>query len=839
MNKIKSGFEIFRKKAYEEFKSNMPVYIGIIFAVFSLFYCIKYIVCGSMDDINIYVGYKIGLGLSGIPDFAKSQGRIFSYITAPVGAVPFLFDSWVWYKFTSFLGLLFSAAMLCMLLYRHVNKESALLAVLLFFSLAQLDGQHNVLICYIFTHQINIGFAILAVERYLTWIKTKKKYAMATCCFAWLFASMLYECYLLTFGIFVLICIFYHIKDKHFEFKAALMDILAPLICVVSFAVTYFGYRAIHPSRNAGAVIDNNIDILQTIKTMLILSFGKFPGFTSYCTLQGISLSEFVNNIDLLILLNSFLVTISFGVLVYRQKSEMIVKSTAITILISFVMICIPNSVHALTPKYKGWVEAGTYSYVSSIPSFYIISGMLAIILLFVFQHVKFRKTLLAVFSPVIFVLVLATGVSNNIIAGYFLDRQSDYENLERIIMSDYLNDVVEDNSQIYCDNFIQPYDKGIIELYISSFTGKTVNFVNSEEDIDFSRPVYILHFSSNCNAAVIGKSDEFLSSSEICLILNEKDTISSMSFASNSFEFDAEWKGSGEKVSFNTDYAYLNIPEHDGSEIYLVCDSVIVTECDVYSEKIVENSVHDKLMFSMGTGFSGRETNGATVWNWCGYNGSMTVNNYSADALFTAITFGYGLGSENGELYMNLGNDEIVLTGANGNVTMPVVLPRGKTTINFKYVGDKLNSDSDPRDLCFRIFDIGTIDISNMEFSSLCEGTYYTEQRDPTSFRWNWSDNHSRINIINFCDEAYDIVVDTDIGITESGLFTVTQNAHNIYSCQTYDFMPVKLEIELGPGKNNIEFSTTSNQLHFEGDSRNMYFRFINPKIYSAKQGG
>lgn len=837
MNKIVSDLDIFRKKVYEEFKSNLPIYIGIIFAIFSLFYCIKYIVCGSMDDINIYAGYKMGLGLSGTSDFAASQGRVFSYITAPVGAIPFLFDNWVWYKFTSFFGILFSAAMLCILLYRHVSKESAMLAVLLFFSFAQLDGQHNVLVCYVFAHQIDIGLSILAVERYLTWVKTKKKFAMAVCCFAWLFAAMLYECYLLTFGIFVLISIFYHIKDKHFEFKAALMDILAPLICVVCFIVTYFGYRAIHPSRNAGAVIDSNINILQILKTMFVLSFGKFPGYTSYRTLRGISLNEIVGNIDFITILNALLVTIAFGVIIYGQRTKMTVKSTAIMILISLVMICVPNSVHALTPKYKGWVEAGTYSYVSSIPSFYIISGLLAIILLFIFQHVKFRKALLAVVSPVVFVLTLATGVSNNIVAESFLDRQADYENLERVIMSDYLNDVVEDDSQIYCDNFRQPYSKETVEKLIGSFTGKSVSFVDSEEAVDFSKPLYILHFSSNCNAAVIGKANEFFSSSEICLILNENDFISSVSIGSNTSELDVRWKSSGETVSYNTDYAYLNIPEHDSSEIYLTGDSIIVTECDVYSEKIIENSACEKVLFSMGDGFSGRETNGESEWHWCGYKGSITVNNHSANPLFTAITFGYGLGSENGMLHMNMGNDEIIFTG-NGNAIIPVILPRGKTIINFEYSGDKLNVNSDPRDLCFRIFDIGTINISDVEFSSLCEGTYFTEQRDPTSFRWNWSDNHSRINIINCCDNAYDIIMDTEIGITEDKLFVVTQNAREIYSGHTYDFMPVKLKIELQHGKNIIEFSTSSDQLQFEGDSRSMYFRFINPLIYSAQQG-
>ncbi len=836
MSKAGANLRRYREKIYSEFKFNPIIYIGIVFAIFSLFYCIRYIVCGSMDDINTYVGFKLGSGIYETSKFAQSQGRVFTYLTAPVTAVPFMFDSWVWYKFTSFFGLLFSAAMLCLLLYRHVSKESALLAVLIFFAFVQLDEQHNVLICYVFSHQIDIGLSLLSVERYLTWIKTKKKSAITVCCIAWLYASMLYECYLLTFGIFVLICIFYNIRNRHFEFKAALRDIFIPFICVVAFAAVYFGYRYFFPSQNVGAVIDEKINIFETLKTMLVLSFGKFPGYTSYLVLRNYSISDLLGKIDFITLLNSILAASAFGFLSYIQKTKMTFKNTFIYLFISFVMICIPNFLHAFTPKYKDWVARGTFSYVSSIPSFYVISGILAIILLFLSQKIKFRKIFIALMSPVVFLLALATGISNNIVAESFIERQNDYQNLERVIMSDYLTNVVEDNSQIYCNNFRQSYIKEIVEAYIKFFTNKDIAFSGTEDELDFNYPVYALKFNSQCDAALIGKIDEYFSAKEICLIHNENKAVSSISLYSNNSELDVKWRNIENTVKFNTDFAYVNIPQHEGNEVYLTGSSIVVNECDIYSEEIAENSTREKVIISMNEGFSGRETNGDIEWNWCGYNGSLTINNCSSEKLFTALTFGYSLGAENGELHINPGDNEIVITDLIGSTIIPVILPRGKTTIKFEYYGDKVNAPNDPRDLCFRLIDIEMVSIAELDFSSLCEGVTYTEQKDPTSFRWNWSDNNSQMFFINFCKDTYSIVIDGEIGIADEKEFFVSQNGKKIHEEKTFNFMPLTLEVNLEPGKNILVFSTTADQVVAEGDPRTMYFRFINPVIYSAK---
>ena len=698
--------------AEDNIKKNHAIYLGILFAVISLFACIKDIVIPTHDDL---VGYLIVLEEQCFEHavfFAKQQGRIWFIPNMFLEFLPMSFGSWVVYKAFSYAGLLFSSICLYILIRRHVNKDCALLSFLLFFALAQLDNQHNALIAYVFWRQIDIGFIFIAIERYLEFYRSRKKSAMVVSAATYFIASVLYESNILFLAIFGLIALYknFDIKNRKLAFKKMVSELLVPIIAAAIYLIIYFVWRTIYPSIYVGNIVDNNFNLGESIITCLVLSFGKFPLFTAFITFisSGVrSLNDILNYIDPIMIISAVLISISVVLILKRSKStftlSFMIKSTVLAV----ISIIIPTALHSLTSQYKNWVvNCYVTSYVPSIICFFMIAGIIALWIVYLYQIIPFKRIFMTVAFSFIFIASLLTSVSNEINKEGILAIQRYYELFAEFIASDYYRDMLNDDCQVYIPQLTRvPLDESDLYGYSYATTGKQTIFIKDLAGADLNKPICEVYFDENSHGIMAGFVNDKLETDSMCII-KDTDTINkSISIITGLTENNNSYvlESAGNTHNYNTNHIMLNLNDlyH---EQYINCSKIKIEMCNLLEEPICDNFLAD---LTMDENFYGMESDGNNVWYWSKAQSNMVIINQSGDEEIVNLKMSCSSATaEGGELIItyNGQSESYIITPQAAEITFTFTAASGANIISLSYNGDRIDPATDPRDLYFAV---------------------------------------------------------------------------------------------------------------------------------------
>jgi hypothetical protein len=509
----KNNFDYFR--VFE----NFYIALAIVMAAFVLTYELYPILFAHHDDLQAYAVAKKGEVFSFTLNLAEYQGRFWFFVMLPLSFLPYEVGSLVVVKIVSFLSMFFSVAALGVCIYRHVNKSSGVLAVLLFFALVQLDMQHNPMVTWAFTHQIAIGLVIFAFERFLQYYITRKTALLLLSSILFFFACVIYESLLPFLLIFILVAASRQNLINGFcvSLSSLINDLRFHLFLILLYLIAFVSWRSVHPSQYLGATIGLQ-DTIKSLRTIIIYAFGKFPLRDVYLHWNEISSVS----IRPLHVIGAFFVS-SASCILLRSSPVITNKMMLYSLMVCAMGVVLPVFLLGFTPQYIEMVGNGSTSYMGSYYSFFFFIAFVSLILVWVFHRINAKYLFLLVLVPCLFISTLLTSLNNEFWSKSFALQQQKYIAFDALVSSQYFESI-EDGSYIYSPEYLGIHNKiETLGWYASAFSKKQYKFINRVSDLNFMSPVYAMHFDVNSGAMLFGRVNRNLKAEEI-LVISRRD---------------------------------------------------------------------------------------------------------------------------------------------------------------------------------------------------------------------------------------------------------------------------------------------------------------------------
>jgi len=164
----------------------------------------------------------------------------------------------------------------------------------------------------------------------------------------------------------------------------------------------------------------------------------------------------------------------------------------------------------------------GITGFVPSLFSYFWLILIIAVLIIYIYGLLKFKKILLLLIAPLIFMATIFTGISN----AHFIKRhEADtirYEAFSNIFSSDYAANI-EDGAHIYMRGYTSLYYQlPPLTLYASALSGNTFHFTTDLESIEDVENRYFLMYDNDSRFVMLGKIDYDLTGNELFILPTE-----------------------------------------------------------------------------------------------------------------------------------------------------------------------------------------------------------------------------------------------------------------------------------------------------------------------------
>jgi|GEM_PF-1145937 len=675
-------------------KQELFVYFAIIVSAATLFTITWPVMFAVHDDILFYLVSKQGSIIEWIIGSAKSQGRVWFLMSLPLTFFPFIFDSFIAYKTISFLSICFSVFALWFLLYRHIGKQFSLLAVLMFLTFSQIDTQHNLLISYVFSHQISIGIMLLSIERLLTYYKDGTKRALILSALLLFIATILYESFLLFTILLFLISVF---NMKKLNAKKVFFDLRFHIALMSIYLIIYFLWRVKFPSSYNGVQFGST-SFFDSLRVVLTYSIGRFP----LISFIGIVVKKGVIQISLLELgffIKGFVASVA-TVMIIKSTEALKNKRTIYIGVLSFLGMLLPATLHSITPKYIMWVKAGSYGYIPSFYSYFFIIILLSVIAIYLYHKIKYKNVLLFLLFVFIFSGSLLTDLNNKYYANGFEEQFVRYKTFDKAVSSSYFANI-ENGADIYIPDYYGiHHHMPFMNDYARIYTDKNFTFTNKMEELKFDKPTYSLKYDSSSASMLMGRINKQMKADEIAII-------SLTPMAGKSVILNKATNGSVQvnDVDIGTFGETAIIPFNQ------TLDNVILESRDIYllNSRVLNEFIqsNELLEIQWSEGFSVLEGTPEANWRWCSNSGQLRIINRSAREMQIKLQMGFASGyTDQAKLTIksDLFIEELTINNIETEYIKELTVPPGNYVIEFLCDARRVDAPSDPRYLVFRV---------------------------------------------------------------------------------------------------------------------------------------
>lgn len=648
------------------------------------------------DDMMNYCMARNGSTYTSAVETAKTQGRFMFFIITYLSQIPFMASNLIVYKIISYASITFSVAALGTLVYRHIDKTLAFLAVLLFFGFAQADGQHNLFVAYVLTHQIPIGILLLSIERQLEYYKTKRIRDLVISAILLTISSMIYEAFILFALLSFILCVIEHIRTKDIIIKKIIKDLRFHIIFMSIYLLLYLIWRALYPSSYVGNTFKFT-SIRDSIITVLTYSFGLFPSRNFFRIWKSIDISKFINY---MVLIKALLVSLCFFLVITRVK-KISFKKLSVILGVGILGMFIPNVLLSLTARHIMWVKAGTTAYVSSFYSYFFIIIVLSSLISFLYTSIKYKKTMVLISVCVLFFGSLATDISNQYYADISKDNLNKLEAFNSAVQSDYFMNI-EDRAVIYMPEFIGIHlSMNNINWFTDIYTDKTYQFTNNKNELTFNEPTYAIKYDQGSDSIWMAQINKEFETSEIVIVSNE-------GFSSKGVVIEQEGTGeiSIENICSGSYGNTASIPINNDAVkmVTMKGDQLDTLDMSVVEGKLIDNEWY---LLEFSSGIYPEEIWGENKAHWCQSEGKIILKNNSDSTSNVQFKFTTATGSgETGKLVITNGNF-LTTCDISGDLTemcINVSLQPGDNFLDFECSASPLVSATDPREMVFFI---------------------------------------------------------------------------------------------------------------------------------------
>lgn len=698
---------------------------------------------------------------------AKNQGRLFCPINYFILFIPYLIDSFIYYKFIS-LG----STILAIILFGYVVKlflksyHFSLLIIIFFLATLQNAWDHFPLTSYPLLYSSSIilfMISLILLHRYIETLK-KRYHILSSIIF---FFSFLYNESLFLLYSLVIVCLSIFsvksaevckknsfIKIKHMLFPYALN------VCL--YLACYIVFRFYYPSNYEGTKVEGFLFTsflkvvykysIASLPTYIYFHYGKLlNAFSTGYAGHKYSLLYTLQNARVEWIVKSLIVSYLFYRILHSKSIIFSNKKYLGIACISVIIFFIPESVVGLVRKYQIWVERGSVAYVFTYFSFFgtVLFFVAAICYL---NQLTLNKKIISN----LYILLLTTGIALVSITTDYLNfhvalsqAQSHlkWKTIDYFLGSEDFK-AIPDDSLIYAPSLwdsiglAKPHETYWRE-YVKTKSGKNIHIIR---DINKEK---LINFDIDKCKNILKNNIYFLKYSQ-----EKKDPNQFIVFAKiNNLKLD-------DRVYFYSDNAILftyskyrklllffNMIEDDKLKEVSVDNfcaliknnffrcvinkeahkdpfvKTVISSKDIDLESIsLSNYVDDYvspghvLSFIWGKGFSCLEGSVLNNWRWCSPEGRLVIKNGSKSSIRTTLEMSFTTGYEE---FSNLIVDSPIFTeklkiNKNGVFfSKTIIIPPGKQTIRFICDAKQVYSPRDTRPLIFRVCDFKLKDVN------------------------------------------------------------------------------------------------------------------------------
>lgn len=682
------------KKKREEVQSeaiNNYLTLGCLLLLCFLFcFEIKDIMFTTHDEVNNYLRTNGDLWGT-VVGTAKGQGRFYMLFSLLVASIPFWSDSLLWYKCWSVGAVLLNAFVIGKVVKKRVGLQEALLVLLFFFSLYELNDQHNLVISYPFFLQMPFIFLVLSIEFFLQYLESnnlKKSIVSAALLFL---ACMFNEGFLLTIGVFFILSL----KSWKFNWtvvKEVLQRTKLHLLLTIIYFVIYIVFRICFPSTYTGNVPDN-ADILGSLKTMIALAFGQAP-LRSFFRLTDKSA---------LVVTAESILKFAFATmgtyLILRKLSKEKKKNQQQKIKgICFLLMVILVFPHSLTSKYVTWINSGAfYSYTVSYYSFWCLMIIVAILVAEFMKEVRKNcRIVCGIFSVIVGILAFITQLNNQYYADFFEER-ADYYNLWLdFVESEYVESLPSDTI-VVCDGYAGVHSNLNLDRdYINYMYQKKITLVNSQDAFIQGKNYYFMKLDKEDNVVFFGKINEKYETDKIIVYSNQ--SLDNCSLMLEVGELSEITVGNVLQGHYTGDAV---VPLNTSEE----CATVLVTNTDMRKLKLIDGSIEGNRAFYLDYGRNCYTQEAG--WRWLNNHAQLRVVNELPYSVDINMTFSISTSEVSGEIEMQAGEETYYITaGPEGAIFSEIIsVPAGGIDLTFTTSAGPVYAPNDNRELymCLR----------------------------------------------------------------------------------------------------------------------------------------
>ena len=534
-------------------KQDAPILFFIALMFIMLVYSVKDIVLATHDDLfqfiylNIYGENFIWEWWLSYP-LARGRFDIISLLGQFLVLYIFENQNRVLYFIILFLPILINVSFFSYIISKRTNRYAGYIIALFFFAFAQVGHEHNLFISF-FYEFFQLGFFIflIALELLLRYYENgrKKKHLVLSAVFM-LYSYFCYEPYVAYTAVFITIMLLnnYCVESKKLNFRIFVRDTRFHMLFAVIYLLVYMLMRRLIGLEYDGMDFSiQDINIIATIKTTFSFGTANLP-LTDFINwehyrLMGLTggfaglilpsnMITFVTSAGLAGFVNALIAAFTF-VLILNKSQKIDTKTLTGIIIISIVamfVFCIPQG---MTPKFQQYVERGIRGYTVSFFSYFWITCVLSLLSVFLYNKIKFKKTVLIISTLMVFAVTIATGFTNAVAIEQKNNNTIKYEMFDRITSTEVFGSY-EDGAVIYTDGYIGVHlHMSTLGQYSEYKTGKKFTFTRDIDKLKESEDKYFLKYDTNSKIIITGKIDENFVSDEIFILPYEFMTPASL----------------------------------------------------------------------------------------------------------------------------------------------------------------------------------------------------------------------------------------------------------------------------------------------------------------------
>jgi hypothetical protein len=423
---------------------------------------------------------------------------------------------------------------------KRTNKYLGLLVATIYFPFAQLIVPYQLFLSFPFSFHVYFAFFLLSAELFLRHFEKPRRYHLPLSALFLYMSIIGYELFLMYFALFPAFLLCRSINGKAFKqavvhFFKSLPILKFHFASVLLYLVNYFGNRMLFFQRGGTFAqtytVDFGADIMSLrsmFDTLWVNATDLFPLNVFH---RGSFIDHFhISHINPEHIIMAFCTMFLCCVLLSKNIKISGKKVTAICFIALVAGFLFPVPL-ALSVQYNLIISSYRMrGFVAPFFSYYWWILIIAVLMVYIYSIMKFKKVLLLLIAPAVFFTSIFTAYSNSFVIERMERQHNRYSAFHRIVSSYYFAGIEEESLILTQGYNMDSHDHGkrAATPIARRNSGRTVSFINDSERFSDTEHRYFMMYDFNVESILFGKVENINSG----IVGNEALILPALSFS-------------------------------------------------------------------------------------------------------------------------------------------------------------------------------------------------------------------------------------------------------------------------------------------------------------------